>query len=75
MRLRHSANRRDVSRRTLCALLALGAAASTCVAAETQQERPGWAQYFERYIACGETEYLQRVGGESAVKALPLPVF
>jgi glutaconate CoA-transferase subunit A len=39
------------------------------------KESGGWAQYYERYIACGETEYLQRVGGEAVVKKLPLPVF
>jgi glutaconate CoA-transferase subunit A len=39
------------------------------------KEPGGWAQYYERYIACGETEYLQRVGGEAVVKKLPLPVF
>ena len=35
----------------------------------------GWGQYYERYIACGEEEYLRRVGGAEAVKKLPLPVF
>lgn len=35
----------------------------------------GWHQYFERYVACGEAEYLARVGGEAAVRKLPLPVF
>ena len=39
------------------------------------KEPGGWAQYFERYIACGEDEYLRRVGGEAAVRNLPLPVF
>ena len=39
------------------------------------REPGGWAQYFERYVACGEGEYLRRVGGEVAVKQLPLPVF
>jgi glutaconate CoA-transferase subunit A len=35
----------------------------------------GWQQYFDRYVACSEQEYLQRVGGESAVRELPMPVF
>jgi glutaconate CoA-transferase subunit A len=39
------------------------------------RETGGWAQYHERYIACGEDEYLRRVGGAEAVKKLPLPVF
>ncbi|AMN45569.1 glutaconate CoA-transferase alpha subunit [Steroidobacter denitrificans] len=39
------------------------------------KEADGWAKYYERYIACSEVEYLQRVGGEAAVKKLPLPVF
>jgi len=39
------------------------------------KEPGGWARYFERYIACGEDEYLRRVGGEAAVRNLPLPVF
>ena len=39
------------------------------------KEPGGWAQYFERYVACSEQEYLERVGGESAVRKLPLPVF
>ncbi len=43
--------------------------------AASAKEQSGWAQYFERYVACGEAEYLQRVGGEVAVKSLPLPVF
>ena len=39
------------------------------------KEPGGWQQYFERYVACSEQEYLQRVGGEAAVRKLPLPVF
>src|SRR5262245_37827058 len=35
----------------------------------------GWQRYFERYLACSEEEYLQRVGGDSAVRELPMPVF
>lgn len=35
----------------------------------------GWDQYYERYVACTEAEYLQRVGGEDKIRQLPLPVF
>lgn len=43
--------------------------------AASAKEADGWAQYYERYIACGEAAYLERVGGAAAVKKLPLPVF
>jgi glutaconate CoA-transferase subunit A len=43
--------------------------------AASAKEEGGWQQYYEHYIACGEQEYLQRVGGEEAVRKLPLPVF
>ena len=43
--------------------------------AASAKEAGGWAQYFERYVACGEAEYLNRVGGMAAVGQLPLPVF
>lgn len=43
--------------------------------AASAKDAGGWQQYFDRYVACGEAEYLQRVGGEAAVKSLPLPVF
>lgn len=43
--------------------------------AASAREATGWQQYFERYIACGEQEYLQRVGGEAAIRTLALPVF
>ena len=39
------------------------------------KEEGGWAAYYERYIAGGEAQYLERVGGEQAVRKLPLPVF
>ena len=35
----------------------------------------GWQQYVERYVSCGEAEYMARVGGMEAVHKLPLPVF
>lgn len=43
--------------------------------AASAKEEGGWAAYHERYIACGEAQYLERVGGEQAVRKLPLPVF
>jgi glutaconate CoA-transferase subunit A len=43
--------------------------------AASAKEEGGWARYFEQYVACSEAEYLERVGGEAAVKKLPLPVF
>jgi glutaconate CoA-transferase subunit A len=38
-------------------------------------EAGGWQAYRERYIDCGETTYLQQVGGMAALRDLPLPVF
>ena len=43
--------------------------------AASARESGGWAAYFERYVACGEAEYLNRVGGEAVIRRLPLPVF
>lgn len=43
--------------------------------AASSKEAGGWTQYFERYVACGEEEYLNRVGGMAAIRQLPLPVF
>ena len=43
--------------------------------AGSAKETGGWQGYFDKYIACSEAEYLQRVGGEAAVRQLPLPVF
>ena len=39
--------------------------------AASAKEPGGWAQYFERYVACTEQEYLERVGGQAAVLKLP----
>jgi glutaconate CoA-transferase subunit A len=44
-------------------------------AASAKDGATGWQQYFERYVACDEQEYLQRVGGEAAIGKLPLPIF
>jgi glutaconate CoA-transferase subunit A len=29
----------------------------------------------ERYVACSQDEYLERVGGLDAIRRLPLPVY
>lgn len=39
------------------------------------REEGGWEQYAERYVHCSHADYLERVGGEAAVRKLPLPVF
>jgi glutaconate CoA-transferase subunit A len=39
------------------------------------KQEGGWAAYVERYVNCSEAEYLARVGGEAAVRSLPLPTF
>jgi glutaconate CoA-transferase subunit A len=43
--------------------------------AASAKEPGGWQKYAERYVHCGEQEYLERVGGVDAVRKLPLPVF
>jgi glutaconate CoA-transferase subunit A len=43
--------------------------------AASAKDPAGWAAYAERYVHCSEADYLQRVGGEQAVRQLPLPVF
>jgi glutaconate CoA-transferase subunit A len=43
--------------------------------AASAKEPGGWQSYYDKYVACGEAEYLSRVGGEAAVRQLPLPVF
>jgi len=43
--------------------------------AASAREPGGWAQYVERYVACTEAEYLERVGGLDAIRRLPLPVY
>jgi len=35
----------------------------------------GWRRYFDRYIAGGEARYIEAVGGEAHVRALPVPTF
>jgi glutaconate CoA-transferase subunit A len=43
--------------------------------AASAKEEGGWQRYYDRYIACTEQEYLERVGGADAIRKLPLPVF
>ncbi|NND82411.1 MAG: CoA transferase subunit A [Gammaproteobacteria bacterium] len=43
--------------------------------AASAKEEGGWQQYFDDYIAVGEEQYLTKVGGVEAVKALPLPIY
>jgi acyl CoA:acetate/3-ketoacid CoA transferase alpha subunit len=38
-------------------------------------EDGSWQDYYDRFIAAGEAAYLDAVGGEAAIRALPLPVF
>lgn len=43
--------------------------------AASAREPDGWKRYAERYVHCSEADYLDRVGGEPAIRRLPLPVF
>ncbi|SFA81988.1 glutaconate CoA-transferase subunit A [Collimonas sp. OK607] len=43
--------------------------------AASAKEDGGWEQYVERYVACGEDEYIKRVGGIDAIRKLALPVY
>ena len=43
--------------------------------AASAKEDNGWANYVEDYVTNGEAHYLDKVGGESFIKALPLPVY
>lgn len=43
--------------------------------AASAKDPQGWQQYFDRYVACDEREYLQRVGGTEKIRKLALPVF
>lgn len=42
--------------------------------ASAKQEQ-GWQDYYDKYIALGEEDYLQKVGGADSVKALALPIY
>lgn len=43
--------------------------------AASAKEEGGWSGYAERYVQCSHAQYLDRVGGEAAIRQLPLPVF
>lgn len=42
--------------------------------AASATEEGGWQAYFDRFVARGEAAYLEAVGGEAAIRALPMPV-
>lgn len=42
--------------------------------AASATEDGGWQAYFDKYVAPGEAAYTEAVGGEAAIRALPLPV-
>lgn len=39
------------------------------------KEEAGWDGYMQKYVACSEQEYQEKVGGMEAIKRLPMPVF
>ena len=43
-------------------------------AAGAKQEQ-GWQDYYDKYIALSEADYLQKVGGIDSIKALALPIY
>jgi len=43
--------------------------------AASAREDGGWQRYRDRYVACPEQEYVERVGGIDAIRKLPLPVY
>ena len=43
--------------------------------AASAREEGGWDNYYEQFIAGGEEHYIDAVGGEDAIRALPLPVY
>lgn len=43
--------------------------------AASAKDEDGWQNYFDEFVAGGEENYLKKVGGESAIKSLPLPVY
>jgi glutaconate CoA-transferase subunit A len=45
------------------------------VYAASAAEPDGFARYVETFIGASEQDYIDRVGGAAAVRALPLPVF
>lgn len=43
--------------------------------AASAKQGAGWQTYFEEYVALGEDAYLEKVGGASAIRSLPLPIY
>ncbi|WP_342363246.1 CoA transferase subunit A [Terrarubrum flagellatum] len=43
--------------------------------AASAAEPDGWSRYYQDYVAPGEAGYLDRIGGASHIRSLPLPVF
>ncbi len=55
-------------------LYGLDAAHFKAYAASAKSEQ-GWQSYFDEYVSLSESEYLEKVGGVDAIKALPLPIY
>lgn len=43
--------------------------------AASAKEEGGWQGYFDEFVSGGEARYIDRVGGESFIKSLALPVY
>lgn len=43
--------------------------------AGSAKEEGGWQRYVDDYIASGEADYIEKVGGADAIRALPLPIY
>lgn len=43
--------------------------------AASAKEEGGWQNYLEEFVVGGEDRYIDKVGGESFIKSLPLPVY
>ncbi|MEX5363562.1 CoA-transferase [Pseudomonas guariconensis] len=43
--------------------------------AASAQSEEGWQAYFDQYVACSHSQYLERCGGLEVIRRLPLPVF
>ena len=43
--------------------------------ASTAKLENGWQQYYAEFIQHNESDYLQKVGGQAAIKALALPIY
>ncbi len=43
--------------------------------AASAAEEGGWQKFFDEYLAGDEKSYLERVGGEAGIRALPIPTF